>query len=234
MSQEDLFHLSAIEITFDHYFRNIDKTETLLQQGKTPQEIDTFVRVDDTPALQAISYFNKGMAGKNATLWWENSSARIGLIKKVSDQIKVDMLKQSVINIRSAKHTFWVFFLATMASLIISILLGTLLARRLVTELENISSNMKKMFKEHRFDQLLRVSGSDEISIMARTFNKLMSEHQKFETELRLSAEVFANISEAIMIANASKQIKIINPAFFRVTGYSEENVIGKNFSFFE
>jgi diguanylate cyclase (GGDEF)-like protein/PAS domain S-box-containing protein len=85
------------------------------------------------------------------------------------------------------------------------------------------------MYLERRLDQPLLVSGRDEISVMARTFNQLMNERQKLEAELRLSAEVFANISEAIMIAHADKQIKMINPAFIRVTGYSEEKVLGKN-----
>jgi diguanylate cyclase (GGDEF)-like protein/PAS domain S-box-containing protein len=207
----------------------IDKITVLLQQDETVQAIDEMVKVDDSPALQAILYFRKGLAGKDATLWWKISSERISLIKTVSDRLKMDISKRSAINMQSAANSLWFFISVTLITLMISLILGVFLGRRLVTELKNISSNMRRMYLERRLDQPLFVSGRDEISVMARTFNQLMNERQKFEAELRLSAEVFANISEAIMIANADKQIKMVNPAFIRVTGYSEEKVLGKD-----
>jgi diguanylate cyclase (GGDEF)-like protein/PAS domain S-box-containing protein len=229
LNQEDFFHLAAIEDTLSRYFNLIDKITVLLQQDETVQAIDETVKVDDSPALQAILYFRKGLAGKDATLWWKISSERISLIKTVSDRLKMDISKRSAINMQSTANSLCFFISVTLITLMISLILGVFLGRRLVTELKNISSNMRRMYLERRLDQPLFVSGRDEISVMARTFNQLMNERQKFEAELRLSAEVFANISEAIMIANADKQIKMVNPAFIRVTGYSEEKVLGKD-----
>ena len=229
LNQEDFFHLAAIEDTLSRYFNLIDKITVLLQQDETVHAIDEMVKVDDSPALQAFLYFRKGLAGRDATLWWKISSERIGLIKTVSDQLKMNISKRSAINMQSAAHSLRFFISVTLITLMISLALGVFLGRRLVTELKNISSNMRRMYLERRLDQPLLVSGRDEISVMARIFNQLMNERQKLEAELRLSAEVFANISEAIMIAHADKQIKMINPAFIRVTGYSEEKVLGKN-----
>ena len=73
---------------------------------------------------------------------------------------------------------------------------------------------MERMFHDNKFDQPLQVSGKDEIGLMAASFNKLINERLKFETQLALSAEVFANTKEAIMISDANKQIQMINPAF--------------------
>ncbi|HBV21956.1 MAG TPA: hypothetical protein DEF07_09605, partial [Nitrosomonas sp.] len=230
MTQKDLVHLAAIEETFDSYFSMVAKITVLLQQGATIQAIDEIAKVDDTSALQAISYFRKGLAGKNAVVWWKNATERIDLIKEVSDQLKLDISERAAINMQSAKRSLWFFITITLVTLVISFTLGILIMRRLVSELKNISSNMRRMYVEHRYDQPLQVSGKDEVGFMAKTFNQLMKERQKFETELRLSAEVFANLTEAIMIANADKRIRMVNPAFIQVSGYSEEQILGKDF----
>ena len=52
---------------------------------------------------------------------------------------------------------------------------------------------------------------------------KLSAEHQ------RLSASVFETTGEAIMVTDASGIIVMVNPAFCRITGFEEGEVLGKN-----
>jgi len=49
------------------------------------------------------------------------------------------------------------------------------------------------------------------------------------EAELRLAASVFAQASEAIVISNADSQIIAVNDSFERLTGYTAEDVLGRN-----
>lgn len=56
-------------------------------------------------------------------------------------------------------------------------------------------------------------------------------EQQKVNEQLNLSSKVFENSTEAIMIADADKVIIAINKAFNKLTGYTEEDVIGKSVS---
>ena len=49
------------------------------------------------------------------------------------------------------------------------------------------------------------------------------------EDNLRITASVFHNSQEAIMITNESNTIIDVNPAFTRITGYGYDEVIGKN-----
>lgn len=46
---------------------------------------------------------------------------------------------------------------------------------------------------------------------------------------LRLAASIYQNTSEAMMITDADNHIVAINPAFTEVTGYEEDEVIGKD-----
>ena len=52
---------------------------------------------------------------------------------------------------------------------------------------------------------------------------------KKVEEKLQLSARVFSDTNEGITITNAEKEIIDVNPAFCRITGYSREEVMGKN-----
>jgi len=56
-----------------------------------------------------------------------------------------------------------------------------------------------------------------------------ISERKQAEEKLHITASVFANSQEAILISDADNIIMDVNPAFTRITGYSREEVIGKN-----
>jgi PAS domain-containing protein len=53
-------------------------------------------------------------------------------------------------------------------------------------------------------------------------------ERKTAEDEFKLAAGVFEDSSKPIMIADRDSRILRINPAFSRITGYSETEVIGK------
>ena len=55
-----------------------------------------------------------------------------------------------------------------------------------------------------------------------------ISQRKKAEDELQLSSKVFSHTHEGIVITDAQKLIVDVNPAFFKITGYNREEVIGK------
>ena len=52
---------------------------------------------------------------------------------------------------------------------------------------------------------------------------------KRAEESLHITASVFANSQEAILITDANNNILDVNPAFTGITGYSREEVMGKN-----
>jgi diguanylate cyclase (GGDEF)-like protein/PAS domain S-box-containing protein len=56
-----------------------------------------------------------------------------------------------------------------------------------------------------------------------------ITERKHAEENLRISASVFENSHEGVLITDASNTITDVNTAFTRITGYSREEVIGKN-----
>lgn len=58
---------------------------------------------------------------------------------------------------------------------------------------------------------------------------QLRRELQCREAEQRLAASVFAHTHDSVVITNAENRIIDVNEAFTRITGYSREEVLGKN-----
>jgi diguanylate cyclase (GGDEF)-like protein/PAS domain S-box-containing protein len=56
-----------------------------------------------------------------------------------------------------------------------------------------------------------------------------ISERKRTEENLRLAATVFDCSTEAILVTDAQANIVKVNRAFTEITGYAEENVLGKN-----
>lgn len=56
-----------------------------------------------------------------------------------------------------------------------------------------------------------------------------MSEQRRAEQSLRLAARVFESSGEAILITDPDNRILSVNRAFSRLTGYSQDEVIGQN-----
>ena len=56
-----------------------------------------------------------------------------------------------------------------------------------------------------------------------------MTRRKEDEQRVQLGALVYKNSSEAILISNAKNEILAVNPAFERITGYTLDEVLGKN-----
>ena len=56
-----------------------------------------------------------------------------------------------------------------------------------------------------------------------------ISELKQAEAELRVTASVFDNSQEAIVITDANNAIVDVNPAFTHITGYGRDEVLGRN-----
>ena len=56
-----------------------------------------------------------------------------------------------------------------------------------------------------------------------------ISDRKEIEEKLRLSASVFDHASEATVITDADNKILSVNPAFTHITGYSLDEVLGKD-----
>ena len=106
---------------------------------------------------------------------------------------------------------------------IFSTLLGSYLTRQLKS-----LTDASHAIADGRIETLIPVRGKDELADTARAFNRMSAQLQATYGELQQAASFFENTSEAIMITDADNIIVGVNPAFCRITGYSERDVLGR------
>lgn len=56
-----------------------------------------------------------------------------------------------------------------------------------------------------------------------------ITDRKLYENELRLAQTVFETTSEAIVVTDAHNRIQAVNPSFTHVTGYTEDEVVGRD-----
>ena len=60
-----------------------------------------------------------------------------------------------------------------------------------------------------------------------------ITKRKKAEEEINLAATVYESLNEAVMVTDVNSQILAVNRSFSILTGYSEQEVVGKNTSIF-
>ncbi|MCL1887126.1 MAG: EAL domain-containing protein [Betaproteobacteria bacterium] len=73
------------------------------------------------------------------------------------------------------------------------------------------------------------VKTEEDVVVGILSIARDITEHKEAQKGLELSALVVKNSSESIQITNASNEIVAVNPAFEQITGYTQEEVLGKN-----
>ena len=109
---------------------------------------------------------------------------------------------------------------------------------------EEVEREMRNAYEQHRnyfvFEHRLNNGTVRTVEVHSSPINlkgiKLLfsiihdiSERKKAEESFLISASVFENSQEAITITDENNLIIDVNPAFTNITGYSREEVIGKN-----
>jgi diguanylate cyclase (GGDEF)-like protein/PAS domain S-box-containing protein len=114
--------------------------------------------------------------------------------------------------------------------------LGWLLAGRIARPISRISQAAEKIAGGDLVYDVPAHQGAGEVARLSISIHNMVekltgeiAQRRKAEEGLRLSAKVFENNSEAIMITDAEYNIVSVNPAFTSITGYAEDEVLGKN-----
>jgi diguanylate cyclase (GGDEF)-like protein/PAS domain S-box-containing protein len=71
-------------------------------------------------------------------------------------------------------------------------------------------------------------SHDERLVVMAASLTALAIDRKRAETQIQLVAKVFEEGTEVVMITDASKTLVRVNRAFTRVTGYTEQEALGR------
>lgn len=75
---------------------------------------------------------------------------------------------------------------------------------------------------------LERDGHQDEISSLFQSLQQILSTQQRLNQKLLTLSRIFDNAAEAIMVTDIQGQIINVNPALLKLTGYRQEDLLGK------
>ena len=106
--------------------------------------------------------------------------------------------------------------------------LGLLLVHRINKPIRELSRDFARVAKQDYRPS--RVSTSlKELKALVEGFNHMVRQIDESQRHLRQAAVVFEGTSEGIIITDSQHRIIAVNSAFTRITGYTAEEVMGRN-----
>jgi len=112
---------------------------------------------------------------------------------------------------------------------IISLFVRLIIVRNITRPVKKLHDTMEEIQREMNLSKRADVDvNNPDIGDMAQNFNLLVEKLERANERLQLFVKMFDNSGEAIMITDAQRKIIAVNPAFYLITEYAEEDVIGQ------
>lgn len=202
-----------------------DEMDLRVMASKQPGFLLT--EVGDTPVLRAVVPFivSNNFRGTDCLACHNVKSGSVNGAASITIDLAEDFRA-----IRRTQIMLWV------GQIILQILLlfaTSWLIRRFMQPIHRLESAMQSMQlsgSATKFEAIELANGSqDEVGKLAAAFNKMSEALCSSEKSMQLAASIYQSNADAIVVTDKDNLIVNVNPAFTRITGYSTEEVIGKN-----
>jgi diguanylate cyclase (GGDEF)-like protein/PAS domain S-box-containing protein len=141
-------------------------------------------------------------------------------------------LSEELMQLREIEDWLWIGHIAVQLVLlvIITLFVRMVIVRNITRPIRNLQNAMAEIQRDMNLSRRADVDPNNpDIGEMATNFNLLVEKLEHANERLQLFVKMFDNSGEAIVITDAQQKIIAVNPAFYAITQYAEEEVIGRN-----
>jgi len=145
--------------------------------------------------------------------------------------VTIDLSEEQV-QLHEIEDWLWIGHIVVQVLLLITISLFVrmVVVRNITRPIKNLQSTMAEIQQDMNLSRRAYVDANNQdVGEMAQNFNLLVEKLERANERLQLFVKMFDNSGEAILITDARQRIIAVNPAFYKISGYAEEEVIGKN-----
>ncbi len=204
----------------------VDKEGTLLNTGNGIP-VEAGQKIDSLPIVAAF------MAGED----WESTQIYRGVlgvpvygmtvaVKNMNWGIIIEVEQNQIVG--PIRANMLKMLAAVTAAVLPFVWLGLILVNRINKPIRELSADFaragKQDYRPSRVSSPLR-----ELKALVTGFNHMVAEIDKSQRDLKQAAVVFEGTSEGIIITDSRHRIIAVNSAFTHITGYSLQEVRGKN-----
>jgi len=180
-----------------------------------------------TPTLRVVVPFiaSENFRGTNCLSCHQVESGSVN----GAASITIDMSK----DFKAIRRTQMLLWLAQIALHILLLLSITWLIRKLMRPIVRLQTSMQAMQNSGSMETFVPLEvesgGQDEIGKLTATFNQMSATLCDSEKSMKLAAIIYQANANAIVVTDENNRIVQVNPAFTRITGYTHDEVIGRN-----
>ena len=131
MSQSIDDEIKTIRGTVNNYKNAAESINAMKDSVENIAEIDSFVKINDGPALEAIKRLGEGNFGIDPSYWFKTMSVKINLLKQFEDKLAKELAVKSTVLKSSATFNLITIAIVSLVGLFISIGLSTLISKNL-------------------------------------------------------------------------------------------------------
>ncbi len=190
------------------FFENFSRTATRSQTDLFQDKLNLPV-VAELQRIRGIVYDKKtdGNFQIDVGHWFKTATKRINDLKEVEDFIASDLVAVAHNSSASARNTLIIFASITLAILLFSLYLGTLIGRNISGSINHLNSIMVNVEKHSDLTLRADVKGNDEIAEMGEAFNKMLQTFSSLVSNISVSSrQLTASAEEMSAISEASTQ----------------------------
>ncbi len=120
-------------------------------------------------------------------------------------------------------YSFWL----TLIVIALGILLSMLITQWVTRPLKNLVLATDRI-ASGQFDYQLPSRANDEIGVLALSFNRMVAELEKTTVSKDYINDILDSMNDALLVLEEDGSIRTFNPKLPALTGYSEQDLIGK------
>ena len=204
-----------------------DMDREVLSTGKT--QFRKLTSKDGRPALRVVVPFiaKQNFRGTNCLVC---HNTRSGSVNGAASVI-IDLSEENA-QLAEIEDWLWIahIILQVLLLIIISLFVRFVIVRNISNPVRKLHDTMEEIERDMDLSRRADVdTNNPDIGEMAMNFNVLVAKLEHANERLQLFVKMFDNSGEAIVITDAQRKIIAVNPAFYKITGYSEDEVIGND-----
>ena len=191
------------------------RTQFLLAEGK------------NTPTLRAVVPFivSTNFRGTNCLMCHH---VEVGSVNGAAS-ISIDMTDDFK-TVERTKVLLWAGQIVLQILLFLSI---SWLIRRFMHPIKKLQSTMESMQFSGSLENFVPITleknSRDEVGELTGAFNQMSEALSRSEKSMKLAAAIYQSNADAIVVTDENNLIVDVNPAFTRISGYTRDEVLGKD-----
>lgn len=201
--------------------------------------------VQEVARMREVLFKNDTLL-ENPTHWYESSTSKINLLKRVEDYMSDKIQSQTEVIASQSVRSFWIFLILDVTIGIIAFWLMTTLVTNLLKNVKTLEDYTQKISAGDLSKKVV-IPTKDELGQYANTFNKMVFEIRKSQYALRkqrdkanflykniygVSLVVFENIHQGIFLLDKEFKISKFHSKAMREI-FNNDRIAGENFASF-